>query len=304
MKQVPEIMATIGPTLEKPEDLRRAVEAGARWFRLHCGYRQRPHVENARDIRAIAAEVDVPVRLLLDLPSSRQRTGTMKDLQAGGRGPDPLMGFQPPGGTARRSRRGVRPAARTARPARQDRAGPPGMVLRRAPGIRRGRGPRRRSARPIDRRHDSAEVIERDLPARQFQPVHDRHRGRPDAVEWLCPGGHRARLGGAVVDLHAGGGPGGTRADRALPGQGGPRDGEDRDASRRGSGGIDPGGRRRSHGGPGRSWARRAVRRAPRGRGPHRGRGPPRRRSPSSWPRISSSTTPKTASRCAPRSPG
>ena len=28
MKQVPEVMATIGPTLEKPEDLRRAVEAG------------------------------------------------------------------------------------------------------------------------------------------------------------------------------------------------------------------------------------------------------------------------------------
>ncbi|MGA2256125.1 MAG: pyruvate kinase [Thermoguttaceae bacterium] len=81
MKQVPEIMATIGPTLEKPEDLRKAVEAGARWFRLPCGYRQRPHLENARDIRAVAAEVDVPVRLLLDLPSSRPRTGAMKDLQ-------------------------------------------------------------------------------------------------------------------------------------------------------------------------------------------------------------------------------
>src|SRR5208282_1615857 len=81
MKQVPEIMATIGPTLEKLDDLRRAVEAGARWFRLPCGYRQRPHVENARDIRALAAEVDVPVRLLLDLPSSRPRTGPMKDLQ-------------------------------------------------------------------------------------------------------------------------------------------------------------------------------------------------------------------------------
>jgi pyruvate kinase/thymidylate kinase len=81
MKQVPEIMATIGPTLEKIDDLRRAVEAGARWFRLPCGYRQRPHVENARDIRTVAAEVDVPVRLLLDLPSSRPRTGTMNDLK-------------------------------------------------------------------------------------------------------------------------------------------------------------------------------------------------------------------------------
>jgi len=80
MKQVPEIMATIGPTLEKPDDLRKAVEAGARWFRLPCGYRQRPHLENARDVRAVSAEVDVPVRLLLDLPSSRPRTGAMKDL--------------------------------------------------------------------------------------------------------------------------------------------------------------------------------------------------------------------------------
>ena len=68
-----------------------------------------------------------------------------------------------------------------------------------------------------------------------------------------------------------------------------PRDGEDRDASRRGSSGIDPGGRRRSHGGPGRSRAGRAVRRAPRGRGPHRGRGPPRRktrRRGHAYPRI------------------
>ena len=81
MKQVPEIMATIGPTLEKPEDLRQAVEAGVRWFRLPCGYRQRPHVQNVRDILAVAAKFDFPVRLLLDLPSSRPRTGTMNDLK-------------------------------------------------------------------------------------------------------------------------------------------------------------------------------------------------------------------------------
>jgi pyruvate kinase/thymidylate kinase len=81
MWKVPEIMATIGPTLEKPEDLRRAIEAGARWFRLPCGYRQRPHLENARCVRASAAEAGVPVQLLMDLPSSRPRTGTMQDLR-------------------------------------------------------------------------------------------------------------------------------------------------------------------------------------------------------------------------------
>ena len=73
-------MASIGPTLEKPEDLRQAIEAGARWFRLPCGYRQRPHVENARAVRSASAAAGVPVRLLLDLPASRPRTGKMQEL--------------------------------------------------------------------------------------------------------------------------------------------------------------------------------------------------------------------------------
>jgi pyruvate kinase/thymidylate kinase len=81
MRRVPEIMATIGPTLETPEDMLRAIEAGARWFRLPCGYRQRPHVQNAQCIRKVAAESGVPVQLLLDLPSSRPRTGEMNDLR-------------------------------------------------------------------------------------------------------------------------------------------------------------------------------------------------------------------------------
>jgi pyruvate kinase/thymidylate kinase len=81
MMRAPEIMVTIGPTLETPADIRRAVEAGARWFRLPCGYRQRPHVQNAQDIRRIAAETGVPLQLLLDLPSSRPRTGKMEELR-------------------------------------------------------------------------------------------------------------------------------------------------------------------------------------------------------------------------------
>ena len=79
--KTPEIMATIGPTLEKPEDLRRAVEAGARWFRLPCGYRQRPHLLNAQAVREAAAACGTPVQLLMDLPSSRPRTGKMEDLR-------------------------------------------------------------------------------------------------------------------------------------------------------------------------------------------------------------------------------
>jgi pyruvate kinase len=73
-------MATLGPTLEKQEDLRQAIQAGVRWVRLPCGYRQRPHVENALAARAAATQTGLPIQLLLDLPSSRPRTGTMKDL--------------------------------------------------------------------------------------------------------------------------------------------------------------------------------------------------------------------------------
>jgi len=73
-------MATVGPTLEKPSDLRLAIQAGASWFRLPCGYRQRPHLENARAVRDVASQLGTSVRLLLDLPSSRPRTGTMKEL--------------------------------------------------------------------------------------------------------------------------------------------------------------------------------------------------------------------------------
>ncbi len=85
MTRVPEIMATIGPTLEKPEDLRQAVEAGARWFRLPCGYRQRPHLHNARESAQVAAETGIAVQLLLDLPSSRPRTGNDAGPEAGSR---------------------------------------------------------------------------------------------------------------------------------------------------------------------------------------------------------------------------
>ena len=74
-------MATVGPTMEKPEDLRRAIQAGAAWFRLPCGYRQRPHLENAQAVRKAAEDCNSPVQLLLDLPSSRPRTGTMTELR-------------------------------------------------------------------------------------------------------------------------------------------------------------------------------------------------------------------------------
>ena len=73
-------MATLGPTLEKQEDIHHAIKAGVRWVRLHCGYRQRTHVKNAQTVADAAREAGHPVQLLLDLPSSRPRTGTMDEL--------------------------------------------------------------------------------------------------------------------------------------------------------------------------------------------------------------------------------
>jgi pyruvate kinase len=63
------------------EDLRQAIQAGASWFRLPCGYRQRPHLENARAVGMAARELGTSVQLLLDLPSSRPRTGMMPELR-------------------------------------------------------------------------------------------------------------------------------------------------------------------------------------------------------------------------------
>jgi len=103
--KVPEIMATIGPTLEKPEDLAKAIEVGARWFRLPCGYRQRPHLENSRGIRAAAQSTGIAVKLLLDLPSSRPRTGTMQEvrLTVG----DPVLFWDPENGGSEPAQNGT-----------------------------------------------------------------------------------------------------------------------------------------------------------------------------------------------------
>jgi pyruvate kinase len=98
-------MATVGPTLEKPEDLRLAILAGATWFRLPCGYRQRPHLENSRSIRTASKLTKTPVQLLMDLPSSRPRTGSMQELklEIG----DPVLFWDPEAAVSEPVRNGI-----------------------------------------------------------------------------------------------------------------------------------------------------------------------------------------------------
>ena len=75
----PIIIATIGPTLEKPEDINRAVKAGVQIFRLPLGYRSRNHIEHIKIIQNIGKETGKDIKTLLDFPSSRPRIGDMPD---------------------------------------------------------------------------------------------------------------------------------------------------------------------------------------------------------------------------------
>src|ERR1022692_2672586 len=90
--KVPDVMATIGPTLEKPADLHQAIEAGARWFRLPCGYRRRPLVQAPLRLSPATAPRKCPrrphsgrptghfgsiaPRLTIFAPPNRQHAGT------------------------------------------------------------------------------------------------------------------------------------------------------------------------------------------------------------------------------------
>ena len=70
-----EIMATIGPTLETAQDIAAAIDAGAGWFRLPTGYRDRDHVAHALLVRDVAGHKGTEVKVLFDLPSERLRLG-------------------------------------------------------------------------------------------------------------------------------------------------------------------------------------------------------------------------------------
>lgn len=70
-----EVMATIGPTLETAQDIAAAIDAGASWFRLPTGYRDRDHVAHALLVRDVARRKGGVVKVLFDLPSERLRLG-------------------------------------------------------------------------------------------------------------------------------------------------------------------------------------------------------------------------------------
>ncbi len=73
------IICTLGPATEKPETLRRLMEAGADVFRLNMSHAKHDWVrEIVPRIRQIAAKIPRPVAILLDTQGPAVRTGELK----------------------------------------------------------------------------------------------------------------------------------------------------------------------------------------------------------------------------------
>lgn len=77
------IICTLGPATEKPEVLRQLIQQGADVFRLNTSHAQHDWVRAiVPEIRAIAAELQRPVAILLDTQGPAIRTGDIgRDLQ-------------------------------------------------------------------------------------------------------------------------------------------------------------------------------------------------------------------------------
>lgn len=76
------IVATIGPASRLPERLRELMLAGMDVARLNMSHgTHEAHAETIKNLRAIAAELNRPLALLLDLSGPKIRTGKLKDGQ-------------------------------------------------------------------------------------------------------------------------------------------------------------------------------------------------------------------------------
>lgn len=74
------IVATIGPASRSPERLRELMLAGMDVARVNMSHgTQESHAETIQNIRAVAAELNRPMAILMDLCGPKIRTGKLKD---------------------------------------------------------------------------------------------------------------------------------------------------------------------------------------------------------------------------------
>jgi len=74
------IIATIGPTSSDPSMIRQLIAAGVNIFRMNMSHGEHVgHAENYKNIREIAASMDLPVAVLADLCGPKIRTGAFQD---------------------------------------------------------------------------------------------------------------------------------------------------------------------------------------------------------------------------------
>ncbi|HKQ73364.1 MAG TPA: pyruvate kinase [Blastocatellia bacterium] len=76
------IVATLGPASRSPEALRGMISAGMNVARVNMSHgAHESHAETIQTVRAIAAELNLPISILLDLCGPKIRTGPLKDHQ-------------------------------------------------------------------------------------------------------------------------------------------------------------------------------------------------------------------------------
>jgi pyruvate kinase len=76
------IVATLGPASRAPDRLRELIVAGMNVARVNMSHgTQESHAETIHTVRAIAAELNRPIAILLDLCGPKIRTGLLKDHQ-------------------------------------------------------------------------------------------------------------------------------------------------------------------------------------------------------------------------------
>lgn len=74
------IVATIGPASESREALERLIRAGANVVRLNLSHGSvDEHLERLARVRSVAAELDLPIGVLADLPGPKVRAGQFPD---------------------------------------------------------------------------------------------------------------------------------------------------------------------------------------------------------------------------------